>query len=92
MARKIKRFFVFLFLSLFFSIFSGRLKVSVLPRGKQIKSATAVKMAWAGQCCPKKICTAANGTDYCCDASGNPGTGSGGGSGGSTDKNYEERD
>ena len=67
MTRKIKRFFVFLFLSLFFSFLSGRFGSPVLQRGKQIRSGIGLNTAWAkGACCSKGICTSDDGTPYCC--------------------------
>ncbi|MBR6411690.1 MAG: hypothetical protein IKS41_00830 [Alphaproteobacteria bacterium] len=71
MARKIKRFFVFLFFSLFFSLLSGRINTSVSPKGKQVKAGNG--LSWnsaqaAKQCSPKtKSCTnATTGEPYCC--------------------------
>ena len=69
MAKKIKRFFVFLFFSLFFSLLSGRINTSVSPKGKQIKGNNG--LLWnsalaAKQCNGKtKSCVGPNGP-YCC--------------------------
>ena len=64
MARKIKRFFVFLFFSLIFSMLSGRFGAPVTSKGKQIKSGIGINTALAGACCAK-IC-GESPNRYCC--------------------------
>ena len=67
MARRIKRFFVFLFFSLFFSLLSGRINTPVPQRGKQVKPSLGLNSASAaGACCEKGICSDDKG-NYCCE-------------------------
>ena len=67
MARKIKRFFVFLFFSIFFSPMSGKMGSQIPQKGEQIRSSFGVNSAWAkGACCDKGICTRDDGSHYCC--------------------------
>ena len=67
MAKRIKRFFVFLCFSLFFSLISGKIGGQVSQKGKQIKSGIGINTAWAkGVCCAKGVCESPDGGHYCC--------------------------
>ena len=67
MAKKIKRFFVFLFFSFFFALLSGRIGGNSLQKVRQMKSGIGINTAWAkGACCEKGICTHDDGKPYCC--------------------------
>ena len=61
MARKIKRFFVFLFFSLFFSLLSGRIDRA----GKGEESKKSLNSA-AAKCCPEAQSAAVRKEDTCC--------------------------
>ena len=65
MARKIKRFFVFLFFSLFFSLLSGRITTPTSQKGKEVKSSACGNTAMAAACCPNGVCESEEGP-YCC--------------------------
>ena len=67
MAKKIKRFFVFLFFSLFFSLLSGQVEKPA-SMGRQVKEAKGMRLnsAEAAQCCETMPpCEGPNGP-YCC--------------------------
>jgi len=72
MAKRIKRFFVFLFFSIFFSLLSGRIDSGISQKGKQPKIGNGLGDAWAaGTCCQNNICNKVdeNGNvtgHYCC--------------------------
>ena len=69
MAKKIKRFFVFLFFSLFFSLLSGKVNT---PTDKKSTVKSNDNLSWnsaeaAKQCSPKtKSCQDEFGNMYCC--------------------------
>ena len=66
MAKKIKRFFVFLLFTMFFSLLSGRINQSVNQKGS---SGDSKQKGWnsaeAGACCMSGICDGETGP-YCC--------------------------
>jgi len=70
MAKRIKRFFVFLCFSLFFSLLSGKGTTLNSQKGRQQVSSAAgglnSAMA-AGACCANGICQDDEGKNYCCD-------------------------
>ena len=69
MAKRIKRFFVFLFFSLFFSLLSGKVNA---PSDKKTGIKSSNSLSWnsaeaAKQCSPKtKSCQDESGNMYCC--------------------------
>ena len=72
MAKRIKRFFVFLFFSMFFSMLSGRINTQVSQKGKTQNLTNSFGNAWAaGACCKDKICDKVDENKnvighYCC--------------------------
>ena len=70
MAKRIKRFFVFLLFSLFFSLLSGKGTSVNGQKGHQQVSSSGEgglnsAMA-AGACCSNGICHKEDGSSYCC--------------------------
>ena len=68
MAKRIKRFFVFLFFSLFFSLLSGRVTTETSQKGSKVSplSNRGLNSALAGQCCLNGICKDGD-RNYCCE-------------------------
>ena len=67
MARKIKRFFVFLLFSLFFSLMSGKVSTNQSQKGSKVSPGEkGWNAASAGQCCENSICYKDDGKPYCC--------------------------
>ena len=64
MAKKIKRFIVFLFFSLFFSLLSGKIN-----GGKKVDKTASWNSAAAGQCCPEGVGKTEDGAKCCCPCS-----------------------
>ena len=67
MTKRIKKFFVFLFFSLFFSLLSGKTSGVSNQKGETV---SGINKGWnsasAGVCCPNEICEDEDGKHYCC--------------------------
>ena len=65
MAKKIKRFFMFLLFSIFFSLLSGRINQSVNQKGSSGDSKQKGWNSAEAECCMGGVGTRPDGSQYC---------------------------